>query len=90
MGPKLAPTLGAVSEQTPSRRIAATITTPHADGWLALTDAGSHLQVPHDALTRLRVLQPGQRVVVETIDDVVVRVWIGGISPPCGPGSLPA
>ncbi|MGJ6978964.1 hypothetical protein ACSDQ9_00325 [Aestuariimicrobium soli] len=70
-----------MNEPLPTR-VAATVTgnSPTGDsptGWRALTDDGSELDLPRTAATRLRRLQPGQRVTVELVDGEVVRVSIG-------------
>lgn len=68
-----------MSDQSPEPllRTVATVTGATPEGWRALTDAGVEMHIPRTAPTRLRDLQPGQRVSLDSVDGVVVRARIG-------------
>lgn len=64
-----------MSDRSPTRVVATVIAATDL-GWRALTDDGTPIDLPRDAATRLRRVQPGQRVTVDLVDDVVVSVSI--------------
>ncbi|WP_026377895.1 hypothetical protein [Aestuariimicrobium kwangyangense] len=57
--------------------VQATVVAVMPEGWRALTDRGTAVDLPRASLIRLRSLRPGQRVTVTRRGDEVVRVSIG-------------